>query len=125
MRRVRAANCPGASSAVSSPAGVATTTIGSPAARRRAMTARSAAAAPQPRLLLGELEDRCAEELEVERPAVGVDHRADEDDHGPGIAFPELGNDQRAGRAGESGDAQADLSLGERLCQGCERLPLS
>jgi hypothetical protein len=44
MRSVRAAKSVGAGSVVSSPAGVTTTTSGSPAASRRAITARSASA---------------------------------------------------------------------------------
>jgi hypothetical protein len=44
IRSERSANSRGAGSGVSSPAGVATTTTGSPAASRRAITARSASA---------------------------------------------------------------------------------
>ena len=135
-RRRRCAACAprtrrGAGSGVSSAAGVATTTSGSPAASRRAITARSASASRwwPPRQSRGSRSgnssDGRAEELEVLRPAVGVGHARDHDEGGRGWAWSELGDDEGAGGAGEAGDAQTGVSLGEGFRQRFERLPLS
>jgi len=69
------------------------------------------AAAPEPRLALGELQRGRAEEFQVLGHSVGVGHRADDDDGGARMSLQELGDDQRAGGAGEPGDRQADVSL--------------
>ena len=82
------------------------------------------AASPETRLPLGELQHGGAEELQILRPPVGIDHRADDDDGRTRMGVQELGDGQRAGGAGEAGDAQASVSLGEGLRQALERLPI-
>ena len=82
------------------------------------------AALPELRLALRELERGGAEELEVLREAVGVGERRDDDDDGPRMGVQKLGDGERARRAGEPGHAEADVSLGEPLCQVPKRLPV-
>ena len=81
-------------------------------------------APPQTRLPLGELQHGGAEELQILRPPVGIDHRADDDDGRTRVGAQELGDGQRATGAGEAGHAQTSVSLGEGLRQGLERLPI-
>ena len=83
------------------------------------------AATPEPRLRRRELEHGRAEELQVLRPAVSVGEAADYDERGARMSLDQLGDGQRAGRAGEAGDAQADFSLSEGLRQRFECRPLS
>jgi hypothetical protein len=71
-------------------------------------------AAPEPRLTLRELEHRRAVEPEVLREAMGIGHRADDDDGGARMRLQQLGHHQA--RAGGRGRRCAGrLLLGEGL----------
>ena len=121
-------NSAGGGSGMSSAAGVATMTSGSPASSRRQMTARSASASrcwpPRQRRgsSLGELGTGAPKNLRSCAHRCASAHRADDDDGADAGARQQLGDDERAGGAGEPGDAQAD-SPSANVFANLERLP--
>jgi hypothetical protein len=79
---------------------------------------------PELRLALRKLQRGGAEELEILSEAMRVGERGDDDEDGAGMTLKQLGDDERAGRSGESRDTQAYVSLSEPLRQVHKRLPV-
>src|SRR5712691_7398091 len=83
------------------------------------------AASPEPWLRRGEFERGGTEELEVLGPAVGFGEARDHHEGGPRVSLKELGDGEGTRGAGEAGDAQTGISLGEGFRQRFECRPLS
>ena len=79
---------------------------------------------PELRLALRKLESGGTEELQILGEAMRIGERGNDDEDGARMTLKQLGDDERAGRSGESRDTQADVSLSEPLRQVHKRLPV-